>query len=179
MTRTAWLIFALFSPAMLGIWLQILNPFPPHHQVLALGLFLFALDQARMAVIDLEQITEAKKQSEDIRLTRFYWVTISTIIIELIGLYLASAYLGVGILFVLGSQVWFNLVVRIRLETNSSELIQMRRGGEKLLLVVGNLLCMTLIVFWLANIAPITIVVGLWSIAIAYASVKTVQAFQT
>ena len=177
MTSIAWLLFALFFPASLGILGQVLPPQPLHHQLLALGLFLLAIDQARMAVVDLEQIAMVKNQTLDPRLTRFYWVTISTIVIELMGFYLASRYLGIGILFVLGSQVWFNAIVRIQIDPVQTNPIQEKPTLEKFLLFLANLLGMVLISLWIAKITPMVIVLSLWAIAIAYGGIKLVQSF--
>jgi hypothetical protein len=177
MTSIAWLMFALFFPASLGILGQVLTPQPLHHQLLALGLFLLAIDQARMAVVDLEQIAMVKNQTLDPRLTRFYWVTISTIIIELMGFYLASQYLGIGILFVLGSQVWFNAIVHIQIDPVQANPIQEKPNMEKSLLFLANLLGMILIGLWIARITPMAIVLSLWAIAIAYGGIKVVQSF--
>jgi hypothetical protein len=177
MTSIAWLMFALFFPASLGILGQVLTPQSLHHQLLALGLFLLAIDQARMAVVDLEQIAMVKNQTLDPRLTRFYWVTMSTIIIELMGFYLAYQYLGIGIIFVLGSQVWFNAIVHIQIDPVQANPIQEKPNMEKSLLFLANLLGMILIGLWIARITPMAIVLSLWAIAIAYGGIKIVQSF--
>lgn len=177
MTCIAWLIFFLFFPASLGVLGQVFQPQMLHHQLLAWGLFLLAIDQAKMAVLDLEQIETITHQTLDPRLTRFYWVTTSTIVIELIGFYLAARYLGVGILLVLGSQVWFNALVRIRIDPTQINPIQTKPYLEKVLLFLANLLGMGLISLWMADINPALIVGSLWAIAIAYGGIKIVQSF--
>jgi hypothetical protein len=91
-------IFLLFFPACLGILGQVIRAEAFDHRLLALGLLIFAIDQARMAVLDLKNIKSAKEKIEDVRLRYFYYTTICTIALELIGFYLASVQLGWGII---------------------------------------------------------------------------------
>lgn len=64
--------------------------------ILALGTLGMCLEQARMATVDLEQIAQFQEKIVDPRLDRFLVVTISTIVLELLGFYLAALWIGWG-----------------------------------------------------------------------------------
>ncbi len=172
------LIYCLFFGAGLGILNSILQSHQFDHQFLALGLLIFAIDQAKMAVLDLNNIAIAKTKVDDPRLDQFYVVTISTIALELMGFYLAAFQLGWGILLVLGSQVWFNLLINIRIQPNEINPIQDKPISEKVGVLLADIVGMILIGIWMIPIAPLTIVITLWTIAITYAGIKVFQAFQ-
>ncbi|MEB3311891.1 MAG: hypothetical protein VKJ02_16825 [Snowella sp.] len=172
------LIYCLFFGAGLGIFNAILRSHQFDYQFLALGLLIFAIDQAKMAVLDLNNIAIAKTKIQDPRLDQFYFITISTITLELTGFYLAVFQLGWGILLVLGSQVWFNLLVNIRLQPNDVNPIQNKPISEKVGVLLADIVGMILIGVWMIPVAPLTIVITLWTIAIAYAGIKLFQAIQ-
>lgn len=172
MSRTAWIIALLFIPAGVGLLGQVLGPHPLDHQLLALGLLLFCLDQARMATVDLTQVAHAKQQQSDPRLARFTWVTISTIALELGGFYLASWQLGVGIVLVLLSQIWFNLLAGIQLQPAGRWKIRPWGVSQRLPILMADGLGLGLVGLWQAHVAPLTIVLVLWSMAIAYSIIK-------
>ena len=94
---------------------------------------IFAIDQARMAVLDLENIAEAKKKVEDIQLNQFYYLTIITIALELIGFYLASIELGSRIIIVLRSQILFNVLVNISIQLTKENIIHKKSFSDKIL----------------------------------------------
>lgn len=165
-------VFLLFFPACLGILSQVIRPQTFDHQLLALGLLIFAIDQAKMAVLDLENIAKAKEQIEDIRLHFFYYITVSTIALELIGFYLASVKLGWGIILVLGSQVWFNSWANIRIQPTESIIIQRKNFSEQIIVLVADVIGIILISFWMNAIAPLTIVLTLWIMAVFYGFIK-------
>jgi len=172
MSAIAWIIFLLFFPSTLGILGQILGGNELSHQLLALGLLLFSLEQARMAVVDLQQVAVAKKQFQDVRLDSFYTITISTIVIELLGFYTAAIWLGWGILLVLLSQVWFNLFAKIQIQLSPEVAIQSCGISQRYLVLIGDVLGLILIALWMLKINPLGIVLGLWGMAIVYGSVK-------
>jgi len=165
-------IFLLFFPACLGILGQVIRPQTFDHQLLALGLLIFTIDQARMAVLDLNDIQTTKEKIEDVRLRYFYYTTISTIALELMGFYLASVQLGWGIILVLGSQVGFNFFANIRLQPTESVIIQDKRFSEQITVLIADIVGLILIKFWMNAIAPLTIVLTLWTMAIAYGCIK-------
>ena len=165
-------IFLLFLPACIGILSQVIKQQAFDYQLLALGLLIFAIDQARMAVLDLENIAEAKKKVEDIQLNQFYYLTIITIALELIGFYLASIELGWGIIIVLGSQILFNALVNISIHLTKENIIQKKFFSDKILVLMADIVGIVLISFWMVPIMPMTIVLTLWIMAIAYGCIK-------
>ncbi len=165
-------LLLLFFPACLGILSQVISLQTFDHQLLALGLLIFAIDQAKMAVLDLENIAKAKEQIEDLRLHFFYYITASTIALELIGFYLASVQLGWGIILVLGSQVWFNSWANIRIQPTESIIIQKKHFSEQIIVLVADVIGIILIGFWIVQIIPLTIVLTLWTMAIFYGFIK-------
>jgi hypothetical protein len=166
------IIFLLFFPACLGILGQVIRTQIFDHRLLALGLLIFAIDQAKMAVLDLKNIKIAKEKIKDIRLQYFYYTTISTIALELIGFYLASMQLGWGIILVLGSQVGFNFFANIRIQPNEFTIIEDKTFSEKIVVLMADIVALILIGFWMNAIAPLSIVLTLWTMAIAYGCIK-------
>ena len=164
--------FLLFFPACLGILDQVIRPQRFDYRLLALGLFIFTIDQAKMAVLDLKNIKSAKEKIEDIRLQYFYYLTISTIALELIGFYVASVQLGWGIILVLVSQVGFNFFANIRIQPNELTIIEDKTFSEKIVVLIADIVALILIGFWMNAIAPLSIVLTLWTMAIVYGCIK-------
>ena len=165
-------VFLLFFPACLGILGQVIRSEAFDHRLLALGLLIFAVDQAKMAVLDLKNVKSAKEKIKDIQLQYFYYIAISTISLELIGFYVASVQLGWGIILVLASQVGFNFFANIRLQPTESIIIQEKPFSEKIAVLIADIVALILIGFWMNAIAPLTIVLTLWTMAIAYGCIK-------
>lgn len=176
MSRIAWIVFLIFFPASLGVLSQVLWGADLSHRLLALGLFLFSIDQGRMAVLDLTQAIAAQRQTPDSRLRRFYWVTWTTIVLEIVGFGIAAVWLGWGIQLVLLSQVWFNLFAGIQIQPPDLEIqhlkIQPWGVRERLPVLIADGLGMGLVGLWMREIAPMGIVLTLWGMAIAYACLK-------
>jgi len=171
-------VFLLFFPACLGILGQVIRPEAFDHRLLALGLLIFTIDQARMAVLDLKNIKSAKEKIEDVRLRYFYYTTICTIALELIGFYVASVQLGWGIILVLASQVGFNFFANIRLQPTESVIIQDKPFSEQITVLIADIVGLILIGFWMNAIAPLTIVLTLWTMAIVYGCIKIVLSWR-
>ncbi|AFZ13515.1 hypothetical protein Cri9333_2658 [Crinalium epipsammum PCC 9333] len=165
-------IFLLFFPASLCILRQVIIGNELSYQLLALGLLIFTIDQARMAVIDLQQVTQAKKQIHDLRLDNFYTITLSTIVIELIGFYTSSIILGWGIILVLLSQVWFNVFAGIEIQTSEAITIQSCGIAERLPILIADGLALILISLWVLKIYPLEIVLLIWVLAVTYGCIK-------
>jgi len=172
MKITAGLIFLGFFTACLGILGQIIRGHTLSYQLLAIGFVLLAIDQARMAVIDLDQIALVRNQVGvqvgDQQLLKLYYLTLFTIILELIGFYLAWWRLGWGIEIVLVSQVIFNALAAIQLQPSLEPPIAARSWQTRSPILVGNVLAMVLVGLWMREIAPMTITLAAWGIAIAY-----------
>ena len=172
MRRVTILIFASFFPACLLILRQAIWSKQLSSSLLAAGLFLLAIDQARMADFDIRQVMAAKVNCQDRRLNRFFQLTLLTIALELAGFYVAQLSLGWGIQMVLLSQLMFNGLATIQLQISEVEVIIPRPIGDRLPLMIANGMAMVLMGLWMAKIAPLTIVSSLWAIAIAYAMLK-------
>lgn len=109
-------IFLLFFPACVGLLTQVIWGIELTNQLVALGTFIFCIEQARMAVKDLRQIEDAKAYVQDMRLSTFYQVTVITIAVELLGFYTSIISLGWGSILILLSQIWFNLLANVKIE---------------------------------------------------------------
>ncbi|MFM7716861.1 MAG: hypothetical protein ACKO7A_30390, partial [Microcystis sp.] len=117
MRRT--ILFLLFFPASLGIISQIFSPENLSAAILALGILGMCIEQARMAAVDLAEIAQFQQKTSDPRLDRFFMVTISTIVLELSGFYVAAFWIGWGALIVLVSQIWFHCLAKIQLQPST------------------------------------------------------------
>ncbi|KAF3888115.1 MULTISPECIES: hypothetical protein [Nostocales] len=168
------MIFLLFFPANLCILRQVLWGQELSYQVLAVGIFLFCIEQARMAAWDLQQIAEAKKQVRDRRLDTFLKITTSTIFIELLGFYTASIWLGWGSILILLSQVWFNLFAGVKIDTSSQIVLQSWKISERYSVLIADFLGLVLVSLWMLQIASVQITWLLFGMAIAYCALKLV-----
>ncbi|GAA6622642.1 hypothetical protein [Scytonema sp. NUACC26] len=166
------MIFLLFFPANLCILRQVIWGEELTHQLLAVGVFLFCIEQTRMAARDLQQIAEAKKQVRDRRLDTFLKIATSTIFIELLGFYTASIWLGCGSVLILLSQVWFNLFAGIKICTSPEIIIQPWKVSERYNVLIADFLGLVLVSLWMLQIASVPIAWGLFGMAIAYCSIK-------
>lgn len=172
MRSIAWIMFLLFFPACLGLLGQVIRGDQLSDQFLAIAIFLLCVDQARMAVVDLEQIAQVKQQTQDSRLARFYRATLSTIALELLGFYSAAVWLGWGAIAVLFSLVWFNLVAGIQLHPGQKVAVQTWGIPERLPVLCADGIGLVLMGLWMARIAPLTIAIGLLGLVVAYGWMK-------
>lgn len=168
------IIFLLFFPANLCILRQVIWSGELTHQILAIAMFLFCIEQARMADRDLKQIAEAKAKVKDSRLDTFLTVTISTIFLELLGFYTASIWLGWGSVLILLSQIWFNLLASIKISTSPEIFIQPWKVSERYNVLFADFLGLVLVSLWMLQIASVQITWILFGMAIAYCSIKLI-----
>jgi|GEM_PF-747107 hypothetical protein len=178
MTPIARIMFLLFFPACLGILAQAIYGEKLTHQLVAMGMFVFCIEQSRMAVKDLELVKYAKKQVKDTRVNIFYQITIITIITELLGFYLSSLWLGWGSILILLSQVWFNLFANIRInivdKVNQLDKVVVKSWAisERSPVLIADFTGLLLVSLWMLNIASLWISWGLFSMVIVYCSIK-------
>ncbi len=165
-------IFLFFFIAGLGLLYQIIFNQNLSSKLIAIGFFFICIDQARMAVIDLKNFSIVEKYLENENLTNFYKLTIITIIIELFGFYLAAFSIGIGAIFVLLSQIYFNSLVTIELHTNQEIQVKQKNQQDKILMLIIDSLGLMLISLWLLNIYPLLISLILLIIVISYEIVK-------
>jgi hypothetical protein len=158
MERISIIIFVLFFPAGIGILKQGIWNTELTHQIIAIAMCLFCIEQGRMAVKDLQKIAEAKKLVIDARLDNFYIITATTILVELLGFYISSFWLGWGSIIILLSQVWFNLLAAIKINTSSQisakkniVLIEPWTISERLPVLVADVLGLVLVSIWMLS----------------------------
>jgi len=168
----------LFFPASLGLVGQVIGGDGLAAQRLAIAFLMFSVEQTRMAVIDLEQITAVRQQTreqvQDDRLNYFYRVTVSTIVLELIGFYIAAIWLGWGAVLVLLSQVWFNCFSAIQLYPTDASPIQSWGIPKRIPVLIADGIGLTLVGLWIANFLPLWTASGILGLAIVFGFVKYV-----
>jgi hypothetical protein len=165
-------MFLLFFPASFGLLSQVMGRNELSSQLLALALLLLCIDQARMAVVDLENVQQVKQQVQDARLNNFYRVTVSTIVLELLGFYGSSFWLGWGAILVLLSQVWFNVLAGIQLQPAEENPIQSWGIPERRLVLIADGMGLILVSLWILQIAPLWTASGLLAMIVIYGWVK-------
>ena len=173
------IIFLLFFPACLGILRQVIWNAELTHQLLAVGIFFFCIEQANMANQDLQQVADAKTKVKDGRLDIFQSITIITIIIELIGFYLSSLYLGWGSILILSALIWFNLFANIKINSSAKKIIEYWNITERLPVLIADAVGLILTSLWMLKIADLWISWGLFSMAVIYCGVKLFLFFKS
>ncbi len=167
-------VFLLFFPACLAVLKQVIWGSELTQQMLALGTFLFCIEQSRMAVKDLQQIADAKKQIKDTCLNSFYQVTAITIFIELIGFYVSSIWWGWGSILILISQVWFNLFASLKIQYSPKISLQTWKVTDRLPVLIADILGLFLVSLWMLEIGSEWIAWGLFAMVIVYGSIKLI-----
>ncbi|MGF1672249.1 MAG: hypothetical protein ACFCUV_01010, partial [Rivularia sp. (in: cyanobacteria)] len=158
--------------ACLGILRQVIWSTELAHQLLALAIFLLCIEQANMANQDLQKVVDAKQQVKDARLNYFQIITIVTILIELIGFYLASIWLGWGSIVILIGLIWFNLFATIKINSPSQNIIQTWKITERLPVLIADIVGLILIILWILKIGDFGISLGLFAMTMLYCSIK-------
>ncbi len=189
MSSMGWLMVLLFFPASLGLMGRVINGEGLASQLLAIAFLLFSVEQTRMAIVDLEKILAVRQQVRDRqvrdgqvrdgqvrddRLNHFYRVTVSTIVLELMGFYAAAIWLGWGAVLVLLSQVWFNSFANIQLYPSNVSPIEPCGISQRIPVLMADGVALILIGLWIAKIAPLWMASGILSLAIAFGFVKYV-----
>ncbi len=169
MRRT--ILFLLFFPASLGIISQIFSPENLSAAILALGTLVMCIEQARMAAVDLGEIAQFQQKTSDPRLDRFLIVTISTIVLELAGFYVAALWIGWGALIVLVSQIWFQCLAKIQLQPSTEKIID-HGIVPRLPILLADGIGIIFVAFWLAKIAPLIMAITLTAMLLIYGSIK-------
>ncbi|MEL6460938.1 MAG: hypothetical protein AAFQ91_22310 [Cyanobacteria bacterium J06621_15] len=167
------IIFLLFFPACIAILLnQVILGYELTHQLLASGIFFLCIEQANMANQDLQKTADAKVKIQDSRLDNFQKTTITTIIIELTGFYLSSIWLG-GLILILIGIIWFNVLVKIKIEiTASNIIIQPWKITDRLTVLIADVIGLILASLWILRIGDFWISWGLFLMAVLYCCIK-------
>jgi hypothetical protein len=174
MLPIAQMMFLLFFPASLGILRQVIWGEELTHQLLALGVFLLCIEQARMAALDLRQIADAREQANDVRLDTLSTVCNSTIALELFGFYTSSVWLGWGSILILLSLIWFNLFAPVKIHTSPEIVIQDWNISERYSVLIADVTGLVLVSMWMLQIASVWISWLLFGMVIVYCSIKLV-----
>ncbi|BAQ66368.1 hypothetical protein [Geminocystis sp. NIES-3709] len=147
----------LFFPASLGLLFHSFTLNILSDQLISFAFFLFSLEQARMAVIDLKPCLFKENMENELQYSSFYIVIIVTLVIELFGFYLALFSLGWGAIFVLISQLWFNFFSPVKVIEQENIKIQNYAFSDKIIILFADVIALILMTLWLINFYPLTI----------------------
>ncbi|MEM9925857.1 MAG: hypothetical protein AAF915_19250 [Cyanobacteria bacterium P01_D01_bin.50] len=171
-------IFLLFFPACMGILRQVIWSSELTHQLLGFGTFLFCIEQANMANQDLQKVVDLKKYIKDNRLDVFHQITTITIIIELIGFYLSSIWLGWGFIVILFSLILFNLFVNIQIHESKENQIKSWKINERFPVLIADVIGLVLVTLWMLKIGDFWISWILFAMPLVYCSIKVFLYFK-
>lgn len=135
-----------FVPAGTGLVWDALHSETLALRLLAWALILFCLELAVMAKVDLDNIAAVRQ--EDSRLYRFSLVVNSTIVLELIGFYIALISSPAGALMIILSQLWFNLLAQIQLCPKHSPAVVSFGISQRVPLILANGVGLVLLSLW-------------------------------
>lgn len=172
MNLTNLTIFLLFFPPSLGLLGQLFYSSNLSYQLIAFSFFLCCLEQARMAVIDINKYKLAQNKFEDKRLVNFKYVLLTTIFIELCGFYLTFFSLKIGTILVFLSQVFFNSLVGIKIETIPNLMIINYDLNQRISLVIIDGFVLLLMILWSLNIQSLLIAIAMLLITITFLLTK-------
>ena len=141
-------IFLPFLPAGLGLLVRTVSSALLAERILALALTLFCIELARMAFVDLRNISAVAQQSLDPRLQRFRKVTYSTIVLEVVGFYTALGSLPAGALIIIASQLWFNSLANIQLWPKAIPAVVSLPASDRLAVLIANGVGIGLLGLW-------------------------------
>lgn len=165
-------IFLLFFPTSLGLLWQSFSLNNLSDQLISFAFFLFSLEQARMAIIDLKPCLFDKNKLQKSVYINFYIVIFTTLIIELYGFYLALFSLGWGAIFVLISQLWFNCFAQIKVTETENVMIQDYTFSDKIIVLSADVIALILMSLWVMNFYPLTIALGMLTITLTFGTLK-------
>ena len=138
--------------------------------VTAAALALLCIDQGRMAYVDLRNI--AQIGLDDSRVRRFAWVTAITIMLELLGFYLAWRRLSLGVGLVIVSQLLFNTAAPVQLQPRTETPIAAVDQASRRGVLVANALALGIILLGQWPAARGASVLGLLGLVAAYLAIK-------
>lgn len=183
----SWLT-GLYAPAMmLLLWQAIVQP-SLDQKLLAIAILLLSLDLLRMAIFDLEQVAtvrsmlsiDSNEPKKEPKLDRFFWVTIGTVTVELIGLYLAPVSLSSSAIVILLSQVGFNLLTQVQLMPEMPDMVdKIQPWGirDRAVVLIADCLGIGLVVLGQCGYWPIGTSVGLLMMVVIYGVIKYGQIY--
>lgn len=174
------LILLVFLPAGLGLLIQAAypalsltaSPISGSQRLLSLSLALFCPELAHMAIVDLCNINRIAKSQGDSRLRRFLKVTVSTVVLEVVGFYIALVSLQWGAIAIIFSQLWFNLLAGIQLCPGQSPPVTSCGISDRRAVLLANGLGLGLISLWPLAAARIWLAAGLFTLITLFLVIK-------
>ncbi len=175
-----------YAPAMVLVLWQAIVQVGFGQKFLAIAILLLSFDLLKMAIFDLEQAAKVRSMLVvgrlEPRLDRFLWVTIGTIVLELIGLYLAPISLSNAAIVVLFSQVGFNLLTQVQLTPDIADEVQVDkiqpwRIRDRAVVLIADSLGIGLVVLGQNGYWPIGTSVGLLLMVVVYGLIKYGQIY--
>ncbi|MBE9221517.1 hypothetical protein IQ215_02290 [Cyanobacterium stanieri LEGE 03274] len=166
-------ISLLFFPPALNLLMGALVENNLSYRFFSGGLFLFCLEQCRMAIVDLNNYFIATQDYKNKHISFYFFVLCITIALEIIGFYWMYYYINIGATIILLSQLWFNSLAKIKISIVNQEVIIYpwtinKRIGE----LLGALLGIILIILWTLNIYPLTMGFLMLSMMIIFTTIK-------
>lgn len=170
----------LFLPAGLGLVIQAIAAPSLDQKILSFALFLFCPELARMAWVDLKDVAMTaetiKEDSEDLSLTqslsRFHRVVVSTIVLELLGFYLALRFAAIGAIVIIFSQLWFNLFAGVQLRIAEPVPIVPFGIGDRSAVLMANAIALLLLCFWPMEPVRTALAIGLLTLITLFLLIK-------
>jgi hypothetical protein len=109
---------------------------------------------------------------EDSRLNRFYKVTTSTIVLEIVGFYLALLSLQWGALLIILSQIWFNLLAAVQLHAKETPAVVSFGIADRQAVLVANAIGFGLLCSWPIEAARTWLASGLLVLIVLFLIMK-------
>jgi hypothetical protein len=172
MPAIAWIWFAIYSPACCLLLGKMILAADLSERILTVALLLLALDLARMAVVDLEAVKVLRQEGENAAVEGFFRVTISTIVLELWGLYATWGNLVLGGTIVSVSQLWFNLLVRVQLKPTAAVKVKHWRIVDRLPVIGAQIFTLAILSLYSQDFARLWLAVTLLASILIYGVIK-------
>ena len=168
-----------YGPAIALLGWQVWHLESLDQRLLAMAIFLLSLDLCVMAIFDLQQVAQVRALLlSDVRLDRFYGVTVMTIVLEWVGMYGAQGSLWVSAVVILMSQVGFNLFAGVQLLPDQAEPIVTFGIRDRALVLVADVVGVGLVSLGLVGVMPLGMASGLLGMVVIYGGVKVLGVVQ-
>lgn len=179
----------LYAPAMILVLWQTIVQLSLDQKLLAIAILLLSLDLLRMAIFDLEQVAKVRSMlaidsnepKDKPKLDRFFWVTIGTVTVELMGLYLVPVSLPSSAIVILLSQVGFNFLTQVQLMPEMPDMVdKIQPWGirDRAVVLIADCLGIGLVFLGQRGYWPIGTSVGLLLMVVIYGVIKYGQIYR-
>jgi hypothetical protein len=123
---------------------------------------------------DLDPVAQQADLSppEDSRLRHFYKVTLSTIVLEIVGFYLSLLSLQWGALTLIFSQIWFNLLAGVQLSPKETPAITPLGIAGRQAVLAANAIGFGLLCCWSIKAAQVWLALGLLVLVALFLVIK-------